>query len=222
MNGKIYRFTVGERIFHWAHAVTFILLGLTGAAMITSLLHPMSNIFGGIQASRDIHRWAGAILIISAVWSFPFGAGGRGLRYWAKSSFKFTKDDGAHAKNFLIEFLGGHKPFPPQGKFNGGEKLNSMLTITGMIFIAISGCILWFASSMPQWLVQWAFPIHSGFALLIMAVFFAHFYLGVLHPDSNQALGGMFNGYIPEKFAYEHYEAWYDETKGDPRNINVS
>ncbi|MEA4926135.1 MAG: cytochrome b/b6 domain-containing protein, partial [Syntrophomonadaceae bacterium] len=182
MNGKVFRFTAGERIFHWVHAVTFILLGLTGAAMVASFLHPISNIFGGMQASRDVHRWAAAILVISAVLSFSFGAGGRGLRYWAKSSFNFTRDDGAHAKNFLIEFLGGHKPFPPQGKFNGGEKLNSMLTITGMIFIAISGFIMWFAASLPQWMVQWAYPIHSGFALLIMAVFLAHFYLGVLHP----------------------------------------
>lgn len=219
MKGKVFRFTAGTRTFHWVHAVCFILLGLTGAALVTAGLQPISNIFGGIQVSRDIHRWAAAIFTISIFLFFLFGASGRELRSWAKSSFKFTRDDFAHAKNFPIEFFGGHKPFPPQGKFNGGEKLNSMLMITGLLCIAISGYIMWFAPSMPQWLVQWAYVAHSGFALLIMAVFLAHFYLGVLHPDSNQALGGMFNGYIPEKFAYEHYEKWYNEVKAESKNL---
>lgn len=210
MNGRVYRFTAGTRAFHWIHAVCFILLGLTGAAIVTAWLQPISNIFGGIQVSRDIHRWAAGIFTASIVIFFLVGPE---LRSWAKTSFQFTKDDLGHAKNFIIEFLGGHKPFPPQGKFNGGEKLNSMLMITGLLGIVISGYIMWFAGAMPQWLVQWAYPVHSGFALLIMAVFLAHFYLGVLHPDSNQALKGMIDGYIPEKFAYEHYEAWYNELK---------
>ncbi len=209
----IMRFTVGERLVHWAHAVAFLLLLFTGLGVLSVVFQPAMKVFGGIDVTRDIHRWAAGLFTVSIIIGFTFGEGARQLRSWFKESFKFTKDDFAHAKNFPIEFFGGHKPFPPQGKFNGGEKLNSMITILGTLGVATSGYILWFAPSVPQWIVQWAYPIHAGCALLMTALLIAHFYLGVLHPDSNQALSGMFNGKVPEKFAYEHYERWYNEVK---------
>ncbi len=211
----IKRFTAGERFVHWSHAVTFLLLLFTGLGVLSSFFQPAMNIFGGIQTTRVIHKVAAVAFCLSMVLGFAIGEGGRQVRSWFKESFAFTKDDFAHAKNFPIEFFGGHKPYPPQGKFNGGEKINSMITITGMLFIVISGFIMWFAPTFPQWMVQWAYPIHSGFALLLSALLIAHFYLGVLHPDSNQALMGMFNGEVPDKFAYEHYQRWYNEVKSN-------
>jgi formate dehydrogenase subunit gamma len=208
----VYRFTKGERFVHWLHGVSFLLLLFTGLGVLTVALQPLSNIFGGIQVSRNIHRVVAVIFTIGIIIGFVGkGEGARQMRRWVRDVLNFGKDDFAHAKNFAIEFFGGHKPFPPQGKFNGGEKLNSMFTILGTICIAISGYIMWFAPSMPQFLVQWAYPIHSACALFMAALLIAHFYLGVLHPDSNQALKGIFTGWVPAKFAYEHYEKWYQE-----------
>ncbi len=212
-SNTIMRFTPGERFVHWAHAVTFLLLLFTGLGVLSIFFQPAMNIFGGIQTTRVIHKVAAVVFCVSMLFGFTIGEGGRQLRSWFKESFAFGRDDFGHAKNFPLEFFGGHKPYPPQGKFNGGEKINSMITILGMICIAASGFIIWLAPSLPMWLVQWAYPIHSGCALLLTALLIAHFYLGVLHPDSNQALSGMFNGRIPRRFAYEHYQLWYKEVK---------
>lgn len=208
----VYRFSKGERFVHWCHGVSFLLLLFTGLGVLTFALQPLSNIFGGIQVSRDIHRVVAVIFTIGMIIGFVGkGEGARQMRRWFKDVINFRKDDFAHAKNFPIEFFGGHKPFPPQGKFNGGEKLNSMITILGTLCIVTSGYIMWFANSLPQFLVQWAYPIHSACALFMAALLIAHIYLGVLHPDSNQALKGIFTGWVPAKFAYEHYEKWYNE-----------
>ena len=216
---KVYRFTKGERITHWTHAICFLLLFFTGLGMLSLAFRPAMDIFGGILVARNIHRVAAVIFVVVVAINFFVGEGGRNLRGWLKAVASFGKDDMAHAMNFPIEFFGGHRPFPPQGKFNGGEKLNSAITITGTIFIVISGFMLWFAPSIPRVIVEWAYPVHSGFALLMGAFLLAHMYLSILHPDSNQALKGMINGYVPGRFAFEHYEKWYSEVKDDPRNM---
>ncbi len=210
MAKEVYRFSAGERFVHWCHGISFLLLLFTGLGVLTYVFQPAMGIFGGIQVTRNIHRIVAVIFTIGMIVGFVGkGTGARQMRRWFKDVVSFGKDDFAHAKNFAIEFFGGHKPFPPQGKFNGGEKLNSMFTILGTLGIVISGYIMWFAG--PGVLLQWAYPIHAACALFMAALLIAHIYLGVLHPDSNQALKGIFTGWVPAKFAYEHYEEWYEE-----------
>lgn len=215
---RILRFTKGERFVHWVHGFSFLILLFTGLGVLLPSFQPAMNILGGIQVTRDIHRVVAVIFLVLTAGGFCIGEGGRNLRGWVRDVLGFNRDDFLYAKNFPIEFFGGHKPFPPQGKFNGGEKMNSMLIITGMIFICLSGFVMWFSSSFPLWVVQWAYPVHAGFVLLLTAALIAHIYLGLLHPDSNQAFSGMVNGYVPAKFAYEHYQKWFEQIKDDPRH----
>jgi formate dehydrogenase subunit gamma len=211
MAKEVYRFSAGERFVHWCHGVAFLLLLFTGLGVLLYAFQPAMNIFGGIHVTRNIHRVVAVLFTIGMIVGFVGkGQGARQMRRWFKDVVNFGNDDFAHAKNFPIEFFGGHKPFPPQGKFNGGEKLNSMFTILGTICIAISGYIMWFATG-SGWVLQWAYPIHAACALFMTALLIAHLYLGILHPDSNQALKGIFTGWVPAKFAYEHYEKWYNE-----------
>ena len=212
MAKEVYRFSAGERFVHWCHGVAFLLLLFTGLGVLVTVFQPAMNIFGGIQVTRNIHRVVAVLFTLGMIAGFiGKGVGARQMRRWFKDVINFRNDDLAHAKNFGIEFFGGHKPFPPQGKFNGGEKLNSMFTILGTLCIVISGYIMWLAPSGPSLLLQWAYPIHAACALFMTALLIAHLYLGILHPDSNQALKGIFTGWVPAKFAYEHYEKWYNE-----------
>ncbi|NPV89937.1 MAG: formate dehydrogenase [Firmicutes bacterium] len=207
----ILRFTKTERFTHWVHGFSFVLLLFTGLGVLSMSFRPAMDIFGGIEVTRNIHRVVAVIFGVSII-AVLLIKSGRPVREWIRDCFKFTLDDYKHAINFPIEFFGGHKPFPPQGKFNGGEKINSLITIFGTVCIGISGILIWIGSStLPVWVIQWAYPIHAGFALLMTALLIAHMYLGLLHPDSNQAFKGMINGYVPAKFAREHYEKWFDK-----------
>lgn len=211
MKKEVFRFTAGERFVHWCHGISFLLLLFTGLGVLAYTFQPAMNIFGGIHVTRNIHRVVAVIFTLGMIIGFVGkGQGQRQMRRWFTDVVRFTKNDLSHAMVFPIEFFGGHKPYPPQGKFNGGEKLNSMFTILGTICIVISGYIMWFVSP-PSVLLQWAYPIHAACALFMAALLIAHLYLGVLHPDSNQALKGIFTGWVPAKFAYEHYQDWYEK-----------
>ncbi|MFY9139355.1 MAG: cytochrome b/b6 domain-containing protein [Thermacetogeniaceae bacterium] len=214
---EVYRFSLMERIAHGTHGIAFVVLLFTGLAMILTSFQPAMKILGGINVTRDIHHIGGAVAVAIVVVGFVLEPKFRG---WITYSLKFNKNDFEHIKGFPVELLGGHSPYPPQGRFNGGEKMNILLMFVSCVVIAITGFIIWFPAVFPQWLVQWSYPAHSGFALLLAAVFLMHFYLGVLHPDSNRALKGVITGWVSAKFAREHYQQWYDEVaEKEPERI---
>lgn len=209
---KVLRFTLGERVSHWTHALSFFLLLFTGLGILSLSLRPALVIFGGIQVARLIHRIVAVVFVIVVGGMFIFG----NTKYhweWLKSSFHFTKADRQHITAFPKEFFGGHGDYPAQGKYNGGEKINSLITLFGSIFITLSGIVMWFAPSFPPTLVRWAYPVHDLSMFMMTAAVIGHIYLGVLHPDSRASLPGMLNGYVSTKFAKAHHAAWYEQVK---------
>lgn len=214
---EILRFTKGERLSHWVHAISFFILLLTGIGILSITFRPVLNIIGGVQTARLIHR-ATAIVFSVVVAAMFFIGDSRYHWEWLKSAFRFTDSDRQHIKAFPKEFFGGHGNYPAQGKYNGGEKINSILTVIGSILITLSGFIMWGASSLPAGLVRWAYPVHDLSMFVMTAAVIGHMYLGLLHPESRAALPGMLNGYVSSRFAKAHHEAWYaqvtDRNKG--------
>lgn len=215
---RVLRFTKGERISHWVHAIAFFVLLFTGLGVLSASFQPAMAVVGGIQVARMIHRGVAVVFVVVVALMFFVG----NPRYhweWLKSVFSFTKADLQHVTAFPKEFFGGHGTYPPQDKYNGGEKINSMITIFGSLFITLSGIVLWFAPSFPPGLVRWAYPVHDLSMFMMAAAVIGHMYLGLLHPDSNPSITGMINGYVPVKFARSHHAKWYDRVK-DEQNIS--
>ena len=216
---KVLRFTRNERISHWVHAASFFLLLITGLGILSLSFRPAMGIFGGIQAARLIHRGAAVVFVVVAAALFFIGDS----KYhweWLKSAFHLSKSDWKHIAAFPKEFFGGHADYPDQDKYNGGEKINSLLTIFGSIFLTLSGIIMWFSSYFPPALVRWAYPVHDLSMFVMTAAVFGHMYLGLLHPESRTAISGMLNGYVSSKFARAHHAAWYERVKNQERGIN--
>lgn len=211
-SNKVLRFTLGERVSHWVHAISFFLLLFTGLGILSLAFRPALGIIGGVDVARLLHRVVAVIFVVVVGAMFFIG----NPKYhwdWLKSIFHFSKADLQHVAAFPKEFFGGHGDYPAQDKFNGGEKINSLLTVFGTIFITLSGIVMWFAPSFPPALVRWAYPIHDLAMFIMAAAVIGHFYLGVLHPESRAALPGMLNGYVSAKFAKAHHAAWYERMK---------
>jgi len=217
VSDKVLRFSRGERLSHWVHAISFFLLLFTGLGVLSPFFHPAMTVFGGIQVARVIHRVT-AIIFVVVVGLLFFIGNPRQHWSWVKSSFHFTKADLQHVSAFPKEFFGGHGTYPPQDKYNGGEKINSLITMLGTVFITLSGGVMWFASSFPPALVRWAYPVHDLSMFLMTASVIGHMYLGLLHPDSRAAMSGMLNGYVSTKFARAHHAKWYDRVKDEQDN----
>jgi len=214
---RIFRFTKAERVSHWVHAVTFFVLLFTGMGVLSTFFQPAMVVVGGIQVARLIHRGVAVVFVVVVGLMFFVG----NPRYhweWLRSVFKFTRADLQHVLAFPKGFFGGHGTYPPQDKYNGGEKINSIITILGSVFITLSGIVLWLAPSFLPGLVRWAYPVHDLSMIMMTAAVIGHMYLGLLHPDSNPALPGMINGYVSAKFARSHHAKWYDRVKGEQNN----
>lgn len=215
---KVLRFRKGERLSHWVHAVSFFLLLFTGLGIFSTLFQPAMTVFGGVQIARIIHRGVAVIFVVVVALMFVVG----NSRYhweWLKSAFHFTKADWQHVSAFPKEFFGGHGNYPAQDKYNGGEKINSLITIFGSVFITLSGVVMWLAPFLPSGLVRWAYPVHDLSMFLMTAAVLGHMYLGLLHPDSRAALPGMVNGYVSTKFARAHHAQWYNRVKDEQKDL---
>lgn len=213
---KILRFSTGERISHWVHAVSFFVLLFTGLGVLSTVFHPAMDIFGGIHVARVIHRVSAVFFVVVVGMLFFIGNPHYHWR-WLKFVFNFTKSDLKHVSAFPKEFFGGHGIYPEQDKFNGGEKINSLITIFGTVFITLSGIVMWFAPSFPAGLVRWAYPVHDLSMFLMTAAVIGHMYLGLLHPDSKAAMSGMMNGYVSTKFARAHHPQWHARLEKEQR-----
>ena len=110
---------------------------------------------------------------------------------WWKDVFSFGLNDIKFLLTFPLEFMGFHVNIPPQTKFNGGEKMNSVVTTTSCILVAISGYIMWFPSIFPSTLVRLAYPTHDIFMIIATMMVCMHGYLGSLHPGSGESFWGM-------------------------------
>ncbi|MHB1652937.1 MAG: formate dehydrogenase subunit gamma [Desulfitobacteriaceae bacterium] len=209
---KVLRFTKGERLSHWVHAVSFFILLFTGVGILSTFFRPALVIFGGVDLARLLHRIVAVIFTVVVPAMFFIGD----PRYhweWLKSAFHFNSSDIQHVKAFPKEFFGGHSNYPAQGKFNGGEKINSIFTIVGSFLITISGFIMWGVNIFPVSLVRWAYPVHELSMFMMTAAVLGHVYLSLLHPDSRAAMPGMLNGYVSSRFAKAHHALWYAEVK---------
>jgi formate dehydrogenase subunit gamma len=217
-NNKVLRFSKGERFSHWVHAICYFLLLFTGLGIMSTFFQSAMIVFGGIQVARIIHRGVAVIFVVVIVMMF-FVGNPKNHWDWLRSVFHFTKADLQHVSAFPKEFFGGHGNYPAQDKYNGGEKINSLITIFGSFFITLSGLIMWWSSYLPVGLVRWAYPVHDLSMFLMTAALIGHMYLGLLHPDSRAALPGMFNGYVSSKFARTHHARWYEQINDKHKNL---
>lgn len=200
---KMERWTKASRITHWFVATTFVLLMLTGLTLLFGK-YALTPIIGKAAVasladfSKLIHNYVGPLFAIG-VWTMAVRwisvnkFGSTDVRWFLKGGGLFTKE---HAS---AEFL------------NGGEKVWFWIVVLlGAGVISISGLILDFPN-FDQWrtTMQWSHIFHVGAALVMMAVFFGHVYIGTLGTEG--ALEGMLTGKVDKNWAEQHHDVWYHE-----------
>ena len=202
------KYTAMERLFHWGHTVTFLLLALTGMVMFFPFLRPLAQGEGG-QLLRLLHR-ATAIaygaLPLTYVILEP-------RRAWLslKSVFRVSRDDVEWIKGMIpYYFFGRFEAMAPQDRFNTGEKLNAVVIILGSVVFAVTGLIMWFAKGLlPIFLFQAMVVLHDIAMVVTVSMFIVHFYLAVVHPMMWAGLVSMRFGVTSAAYAQEHHAMWY-------------
>jgi formate dehydrogenase subunit gamma len=206
------RFTLAERAAHWTMAATFVVLAITGIAILFGkyVVLPWLGHTGFswlLVVAKVAHNFVGPLFIFSLAISFLI----------------FVKDNLLRAIDlkWLIHFGGmfGKKEIA-SGRFNGGEKawFWGGVVLLGT-FVSVTGLILAF----PNWnlareAMQYANLIHAIAAILFISAAFGHIYLGTIGMEG--AYRSMHDGHVDEEWAREHHVLWYEEMKRkDPKAI---
>ena len=202
---KIERFTPLERSAHWANAIAFCALAISGIVMAFGkfFILPVigTALFGWLTyALKNIHNFAGPLFAVSLVIVIV----------------TFVRDN-IPSKEDLTWILKGGGLFSgtevPSHRFNAGEKI---LFWSGVFFLGLvvvgSGLVL--DKLIPglvyeRGTMQISHMVHAVATFLMMAMFMGHIYMGTI--GMRGAYSAMRDGYVDETWAKEHHELWYDD-----------
>jgi formate dehydrogenase subunit gamma len=204
---KIERFTPFERSAHWANAIAFCALAISGIVMAFGkfFILPVigTALFGWLTyALKNIHNFAGPLFAVSLVIVIV----------------TFVRDNIPSKEDLTWILKGGglvSGTEVPSHRFNAGEKILfwSGVFFLGLVVVA-SGLVL---DKLIPGLVyeratmQISHMVHAVATFLMMAMFLGHIYMGTI--GMRGAYSAMREGYVDETWAKEHHELWYDDIK---------
>lgn len=204
---KVERFTPFERAAHWTNAIAFCVLAISGIVMAFGkfFLLPVigATLFGWLTyALKNLHNFVGPLFVVSLVIVFV----------------TFVRDN-LPQRGDLQWLLHGGGLFGdkevPSNRFNAGEKalfwggvflLGLVVAGSGLVLDKLVPSLVYDRGTM-----QVAHMIHAVAAVLMMAMFIGHIYMGTL--GMRGAFSAMKTGYVDETWAKEHHEYWYDDVK---------
>lgn len=211
---RVVRFSKAARIAHWGHTVTFLILLLTGLLLFAPKVFGwVGPAFLGANNAGTVHRIMAVFYTIIPLACLI--ANPKGFVGWWKDVFSFGKNDIKFLMVFPLEFFGFPVKIPPQTQFNGGEKMNSVITTTSCVLLAISGYIMWFPEFFPLGLVRWMPPLHDVTMILATTMVCMHAYLGSFHPGSGESFWGMWKGTVRKDWAAHHHAIWLERVTGE-------
>ena len=204
---QIERFTPFERSAHWANAIAFVALAVSGIVMAFGkfFLQPIigNTLFGWLTyALKNVHNFAGPLFAVSLVIVI----------------ITFVRDNLPRAEDITWLLKGGgllSEHEVPSHRFNAGEKvlfwggvfaLGLIVIASGLVLDKLVPGLVYERSTM-----QISHMVHAAATFLMMAMFMGHIYMGTV--GMRGAYSAMRTGYVDETWAKEHHELWYDDIK---------
>jgi formate dehydrogenase subunit gamma len=203
----IERFTPFERSAHWANAIAFVILAVSGLIMAFGkfFLEPVFGraLFGWLTyALKTTHNLVGPLFLVSLVIVI----------------FTFVRDE-LPSKDDLAWIRTGGGLFggkeAPTRRFNAGEKVIFWFGVIGLGTIVVgSGFVLDRLLPGLDYLradMQVAEMVHATTTILMMAMILGHIYLGTI--GMKGAYRAMRHGQVDEAWAHEHHDLWLQDIK---------
>ncbi len=215
------RFALPTRMAHWALAVPFLLLLLTG----------LTNYWPRLKATQvaDVRLYAwlhvvlGFAMVGILVWVLLTLLPRRPVRSDVRQLADVGLDDYLWVQHQALRFAGEDSTAPPVRKFNAGQKVNALLSAAFTAGLLFTGVVLGinyttkevFSVDFVEPVFQW----HTRLALLFVPVLLGHVYLAVLHPSTRESLRGMTLGRVRREWARRHHPAWVASSEEQSRTL---
>ena len=199
------------------YGISWILLVLTGliflwradpAAPATGLGPMLQGAVGA--GARWLHRIAAIGLMLSPL--IRLAGDWKSVLPDLKELFTFGKSDLKYMMIAPLHYTLGKPALPPQGKFNGGHKVNFYVVVLTFIGFVISGLVMWFgrgAVGDETFILMQI--IHSVCFWIGLAMGLLHIYLTMVHPFTSKSLSAILNGYMDMGYAKAEHRIWVDK-----------
>jgi formate dehydrogenase subunit gamma len=196
------RFNGVERALHWSAAGLFLLLLATGLA----LFHPQWRNWdiGGIKVVKETHLTLAVLLPLLPL-TFAAWDGGQALRHNLAALWRWQSTDWRWLAALGLTLLGQRPHWPAVGRYNAGQKLNSLYLAGLTLGLIISGSLIWPDRLLEPALRASLYALHDLLMLLSLPVLLLHLSLALLWPTTRPALGGMLSGDVPATWHAQHY-----------------
>lgn len=220
----IRRFSALERFGHWLLATSFIVLGLTGLAMLYGrpVLIPVVGkqafaafmTYGKLAHNLLAFAFMTGLALTFVTWVAHNLPSRHDVTWLLKAGGLFSKNVHPHAR-----------------KFNAGQKIIFWSTMLLGVSLSLSGIALLFPFELhlfgktfaalnvlglnlpteltPMQEMQLSQLWHAAISLVMMAVILAHIYIGTLGMEG--AFDAMGSGQVDLNWAREHHDLWVEE-----------
>jgi formate dehydrogenase subunit gamma len=199
------RFTAADRAVHWVIAACFLALLVSGLGL---WLPPnMNPVIDHREAVRTVHLDAAVILLVVMIPALGRGAPLNAL--WHQVEM-FTREDWVWLRRIWVPKPWRSQPLPPQGRFNAGQKLNTVLTAAAMVGFTVTGGVMWMGEHLPPSLAAAADQWHLWLMYLSVPLVLGHIVVAVAFPSTRPAMRGMLLGAVRLDFARRRHRRWAD------------
>jgi len=210
------RWTLNERFQHWALAISFIVLVITGFQLKYPDAWWAKLLVGGewlFDLRGLLHRIAGTVMLMLGFYHVYYMIATRRGRQLSKNLLPGKKDIRDLVQNMSYNL--GLKQQPPEfGHFSYMEKTEYFALIWGVFLMGATGMMLWFEGLtlifFPKWVIDLLTVIHLYEAwLATLAIVVWHFYYVIFNPEVYPLDTAMYDGKISDKMMrHEHGLEW--------------
>lgn len=201
---SVLRFNPAERALHWLFSLDALVLTLTGLGLY---LPPGRNpVVDRRELMRSVHIDAAIalpLLFIVVAGTWP----GALARLWRDVEW-FSAEDWRWLRRALVPARLRRGPLPDQGRFNAGQKLNTIAIAAATVGFVVTGALMDIGGHLPPSLADAADTWHVWLMLLCAPLVAGHLALALLIPATRPALRGIVGGRVSLDFAQRRHAAW--------------
>ena len=214
---EVIRFGATERAFHWAFAIPFLGLLLSGLPLSFPVLRTWITGYSPEIGVR-LHLVCGVAWLLGPALVVVFGDR-RALAMAASDLFVIVRRELSWLRQLPRWLTGLACEMRGVGRFNAGQKLNGLFVAMTSVLFAVTGVILWIVWQSPgsvstggllgQAIVGWSRYLHYLLTVLMLAPLLGHIALAAVHPRTKESLRGMLFGAVDAEWARKHHPVWY-------------
>lgn len=192
----VQRFSGTERLLHWTHTLGFFAMLGTGLLLY---LPDLSETLGGRPAAKAAHLGASIGWMVAMAAVVLLG-NRRALRVTLAEIDRFDQDD--------RDWLRRRRPGVPQGRFNAGQKLHTVVQAGFAALFVGTGTLLWLSERVNGLRLPGTIVVHDAAMYLAVVLLLGHLWLALVWPPTRHAMRGIVRGTVRAGWAAEHHPKW--------------